>query len=91
MSNDDDDDETVWSVEIVCDYDGTFTAYIPELPGCVATGRSFGELDANLQAAVREYLGDDAPDEMEFGIGEYRETPEPEPHEFMRQRFCRRR
>jgi len=31
--------------------DGNFSAYVPDLPGCVATGRTLDEIDAEIRAA----------------------------------------
>jgi predicted RNase H-like HicB family nuclease len=33
-----------------------FAAYLPDLPGCVATGRTFAELEANMRTAVEWHV-----------------------------------
>lgn len=51
-----------------------YSAYIDILPGCVSTGKTFDELQANMREAVEGHLeisreyGDDIPSEFE---GEY--------------------
>lgn len=36
--------------------DGNFAAYSPDLPGCVATGATREEVEANMREAVRFHL-----------------------------------
>jgi len=36
--------------------DGNYSAYLPDLPGCVATGRTREEVEANIREAVRLHL-----------------------------------
>jgi predicted RNase H-like HicB family nuclease len=36
--------------------DGNYSGYVPDLPGCVATGRSPEEVNANLREAIRFHL-----------------------------------
>jgi len=36
--------------------DGNFSAYSPDLPGCVATGKSRKETEKNMYAAIRLHL-----------------------------------
>ncbi len=36
--------------------DGNYSGYVPDLPGCVATGRSPKEVNANLREAIRFHL-----------------------------------
>jgi predicted RNase H-like HicB family nuclease len=33
-----------------------FAAYVPDLPGCVATGRSIAEVQANIRDAIRFHI-----------------------------------
>lgn len=33
-----------------------FSAYVPDLPGCVATGNTLEEVEANLRAAIAFHL-----------------------------------
>jgi len=33
-----------------------YSAYLPDLPGCVATGRTREEVEANIREAVRLHL-----------------------------------
>ena len=35
---------------------GNLSAYVPDLPGCVATGQSHDEVNANLREAIRFHL-----------------------------------
>jgi len=35
---------------------GNYSAYSPDLPGCVATGRTREETERNMQAAVEMHL-----------------------------------
>ncbi len=32
--------------------DGNYSAYVPDLPGCVATGQTVGETEQNLREAI---------------------------------------
>jgi len=42
-----------------------FAAYIPDLPGCVATGKTIDEVAANVRAAIEMHLGEiSASDEL---------------------------
>ena len=36
--------------------DGSFSAYVPDLPGCTSCGDSIGELRVNMADAVRLYI-----------------------------------
>ncbi len=36
--------------------DGAFSAYVPDLPGCVAAGASVAEVEALIQEAVRLHV-----------------------------------
>ena len=36
--------------------EGSFSAYFPDLPGCVATGTTRDELEENIRAALQRHL-----------------------------------
>jgi predicted RNase H-like HicB family nuclease len=36
--------------------DGNYSAYVPDLPGCVATGQTREELSTNIREAIRFHL-----------------------------------
>ena len=36
--------------------DGTYSAYVPDLPGCVSTGDTLEELKANIAEAVQGHI-----------------------------------
>jgi predicted RNase H-like HicB family nuclease len=35
---------------------GNLSAYVPDLPGCVATGQTYDEVNANIREAIRFHL-----------------------------------
>ena len=35
---------------------GNFSAYVPDLPGCVATGEDLAEVNTNIREAIRFHL-----------------------------------
>ena len=35
---------------------GNYSAYVPDLPGCVATGQTHDEVSANIREAIRFHL-----------------------------------
>ncbi len=35
---------------------GNFSAYVPDLPGCVATGASEAEVTRTIRTAIREHI-----------------------------------
>lgn len=35
---------------------GNYSAYVPDLPGCVATGDSVGEVEQNIREAIRFHI-----------------------------------
>jgi predicted RNase H-like HicB family nuclease len=36
--------------------DGNYSAYVPDLPGCVATGATVGDVEAEIREAIRFHL-----------------------------------
>ncbi|KAB2918525.1 MAG: type II toxin-antitoxin system HicB family antitoxin [Hyphomicrobiaceae bacterium] len=36
--------------------DGNYSAYVPDLPGCVATGRTTAEAETEIRAAIRFHI-----------------------------------
>ena len=36
--------------------DENYSAYVPDLPGCVATGASVAEVEAEIRAAIRFHV-----------------------------------
>lgn len=36
--------------------DGNYSAYVPDLPGCVATGATVAVVEADIRAAVRFHI-----------------------------------
>ena len=36
--------------------DGNYSGYVPDLPGCVATGATPGEVQREIRAAIRFHL-----------------------------------
>ncbi|RIK10765.1 MAG: hypothetical protein DCC49_02245 [Acidobacteria bacterium] len=36
--------------------DGNLSAYVPDLPGCVATGRTREEVERNIREAIRFHI-----------------------------------
>jgi predicted RNase H-like HicB family nuclease len=36
--------------------EGNFSAYVPDLPGCVATGESVAAVESNIREAIRFHL-----------------------------------
>ncbi len=54
---------------VVFEWSGrNFSAYVPDLPGCVSTGTTLDETEANIREAIELYLealaedGDPAPE-----------------------------
>ena len=43
-----------------------FSAYAPEVPGCVATGATEAEVEANMRAALELHLRGMAEDGLQF-------------------------
>lgn len=36
--------------------EGNYSAYVPDLPGCVATGDTVGETEKNIREAIRFHI-----------------------------------
>jgi predicted RNase H-like HicB family nuclease len=36
--------------------DGNYSAYVPDLPGCVATGATVSEVEAEIRVAIRFHV-----------------------------------
>ncbi len=36
--------------------DGNYSAYVPDLPGCIATGASVAEVERAIRAAIRFHI-----------------------------------
>jgi predicted RNase H-like HicB family nuclease len=36
--------------------DGNYSAYVPDLPGCVATGATVAEVENEIRAAIRFHI-----------------------------------
>ena len=36
--------------------DGNFSAYVPDLPGCVATGATVAEVENEIRSAIRFHI-----------------------------------
>jgi predicted RNase H-like HicB family nuclease len=36
--------------------EGNFSAYVPDLPGCVATGEDVAAVEANIREAIRFHI-----------------------------------
>lgn len=60
-----------------------YSAYVPDLPGCVATGRSIDEIKANMQEAIRMHLEgmieDGEPIPTSYSLAEYIDIALPNP------------
>ena len=41
---------------IIEEAEGNYSAYVPDLPGCVATGRSLDEVERSIREAVEFHL-----------------------------------
>ena len=55
-----------------------YSAYVPDLPGCVATGATVTEIEAEIRAAIRFHIdglkADGAPVPAPSSIAEYVEA-----------------
>lgn len=36
--------------------DGNYSAYVPDLPGCIATGNDVAEVEENMREAIRFHI-----------------------------------
>ena len=36
--------------------DGNYSAYVPDLPGCVATGATIAEVESKIRGAIRFHI-----------------------------------
>ena len=58
--------------------DGNYSAYVPDLPGCVATGRTVEEVEEEIREAIRFHIEglreDGLPVPEPASICEYLET-----------------
>jgi predicted RNase H-like HicB family nuclease len=36
--------------------DGNYSAYVPDLPGCIATGATVAEVEREIRAAIRFHI-----------------------------------
>ena len=58
--------------------DGNYSAYVPDLPGCVATGGSVAEVEREIRDAIRFHLDglkeDGLPVPAPTSIADYVET-----------------
>ena len=41
---------------VIEEAEGNYSAYVPDLPGCVATGRSLDEVERSIREAVEFHL-----------------------------------
>jgi len=55
--------------------EGNYSAYVPDLPGCVATGATLPEVETEIRAAIRFHIdglkADGAPVPAASSIAEY--------------------
>ena len=55
--------------------DGNYSAYAPDLPGCVATGKTVEEVERNMHEAIEMHicglLEDSLPVPESFALSEY--------------------
>ncbi len=60
-----------------------YSAYVPDLPGCVATGKTLEELKANMSTAIEMHLQgmleDHEPIPVPQTLGDYLDIPIPHP------------
>jgi predicted RNase H-like HicB family nuclease len=58
--------------------EGNYSAYVPDLPGCVATGASIADAEAEIREAIRFHIeglkADGAPIPPPTTVAEYVET-----------------
>ena len=41
---------------VIEDAGSNFSAYVPDLPGCIATGQSFEEVEREIRSAIQFHL-----------------------------------
>ncbi len=54
-----DDDRGYWIIRyavVIEKADGNYAAYVPDLPGCVATGATVAEIESEIRAAIRFHI-----------------------------------
>jgi predicted RNase H-like HicB family nuclease len=58
--------------------DGNYSAYVPDLPGCIATGDTVAEVEQEIRAAIRFHIDgleeDGLPVPEPQSVAEYVET-----------------
>ena len=58
--------------------DGNYSAYVPDLPGCIATGATVAETEQEIRVAIRFHIegleADGLPIPAPSSIAEYIET-----------------
>jgi predicted RNase H-like HicB family nuclease len=58
--------------------DGNYSAYVPDLPGCVATGMTVQDVEQEIRAAIRFHIdgltADGLPVPQPTSIAEYVDT-----------------
>ncbi|HLG62710.1 MAG TPA: type II toxin-antitoxin system HicB family antitoxin [Ktedonosporobacter sp.] len=58
-----------------------YSAYVPDLPGCIATGRTLEEVKANMEQAIKLHIEgmmeDREPLPVSHSIAEYLDIPVP--------------
>jgi predicted RNase H-like HicB family nuclease len=41
---------------VIEEAEGNFSAYVPDLPGCIATGATIGEVESQIREAIAFHL-----------------------------------
>ena len=58
-----------------------YSAYVPDLPGCIATGKTLGEVKKNMREAISLHLQgmieDNEPIPSSSSLAEYIDVPTP--------------
>jgi predicted RNase H-like HicB family nuclease len=58
-----------------------YSAYVPDLPGCIATGKTLEEVKKNMQEAISMHLEgmleDNEPIPSSSSLAEYMDVPSP--------------
>ena len=49
-------DEVMRYAVVIEKADGNYSAYVPDLPGCVATGATVAEVENEIRAAIRFHI-----------------------------------